>query len=161
MHVRRALLCFASKVLTLQLMHWQEAAEEMAATTAEAQPVSAPAASPAGDDFAPAAAFAGARPGFAFQAGPLGLGYYREGSEAQRGTGFGAGVGSERAAERAAGTAEVCTKCSAAACLRWQHVGIWHERGESQGQHMPCLPGWHSAAAFMQHGLQLECRVLA
>ena len=83
----------------------------MEATTAAVQPGSAPAASPAGDDFAPAAAFAGARPSFAFQAGPLGLGYYRDGSAAQRGSGSGAGAGSETAAERAAGT-EVCTQCS-------------------------------------------------
>ena len=108
MHVHSPPLRYASKVLTLQRMRWQEAAEEMAATTAAAQPGSAPAASPVGDDFAPAAAFAGARPGFAFQAGPLGLGYYREGSAAQRGSGSGAGAGSDTAAERAAGI-EVCT----------------------------------------------------
>lgn len=160
----------ASLLLTLQRMRWQEAAEGMVATIAEAQPGGAPAASPAGDDFAPAAAFAGARPGFAFQAGPLGLGYYREGSAAQRGSGLGAGVGSDTAAERAAGTAEVCTQCFScclpemAAC---QALGCLfgtasqEERGDCCGQHRPCLTGCYGTAAGTLRGVQLKCTLPA
>jgi hypothetical protein len=36
-------------------------------------------------DFVASATFSGARPGFIFQAGPLGVGYYREGSSATAG----------------------------------------------------------------------------
>ena len=39
------------------------------------------AASSSSSSFVPAATFAGARPGFAFKAGPQGVGYYREGEE--------------------------------------------------------------------------------
>jgi len=35
-----------------------------------------------GDDFVASADFAGARPGFVFQSGPRGVGYYREGANA-------------------------------------------------------------------------------
>lgn len=41
-----------------------------------------PAASAGDADFIPSAAFAGARPGFVFQAGARGVGYYREGTAA-------------------------------------------------------------------------------
>ena len=63
-------------------------------------------------DFEPGAGFAGVRPGFVFQAGPLGLGYYRDGSAAQRGGGGGSAEalmagGDTTAAAGAAGTAEV------------------------------------------------------
>jgi ribosome biogenesis protein BMS1 len=60
-------------------------------------------------DFVAAAAFAGARAGFAFQAGPLGLGYYRDGSAAQRAGAPAAAAGAAGAA--AAGEAEARSRC--------------------------------------------------
>ena len=75
-------------------MCWQ--AEQAAREEAEAagpQPLPLPPPPPLpvpstigdGADFVASATFSGARPGFVFQAGPLGVGYYREGSSATDG----------------------------------------------------------------------------
>jgi ribosome biogenesis protein BMS1 len=54
------------------------AAAAPAAAVARSTPAAAAAAADAGDTFSPAAAFAGARPGFVFKKGPQGLGYYKD-----------------------------------------------------------------------------------
>ena len=145
------------QVLTLQCMRRQEAAEGDTTTVSDAQPGGGPAAGLASAEFLPAAAFAGARPGFAFQAGALGLGYYREGSAAQRGSGSGAGAAPDTSAERAAGTAEVCTqwsRCCLHATAASQPMCLaqpfQQKHGDSCRQHLWCVPDCSNAAAGVQ-----------
>ncbi len=132
----------------------------------EASPAVPPAAGGGGGDFVAAAAFAGARAGFAFQAGPLGLGYYREGSAAQRAGAPAAAAGAAGAA--AAGDAEVRARrpCLCTVFCHWErHARALAPPSRSAPRLVGCLPaparcrGTCAASTALARALPLMGRV--